>query len=161
MTRGQWMQHKHSQTAVFLKSRLEIYLSHTNLPSQKLTAPGILNKLGHSRRQTQSNAPSSSQAPHYSNGNHSAVALKQKVKKNSVSFDSHTAFNCSEGLDQIGTISEQLMPMEKIATDSGSETLFSITLNDTVYTEHVQDGEELRSDRKFMCSPLSYFWGLQ
>lgn len=53
------------------------------------------------------------------------------------------------------------MPMEKIATDSGSETLFSITLNDIVYTEHVQDREELWSDRKFMCSPLSYFWGLQ
>lgn len=57
----------------------------------------------------------------------------------------------------MGTISEKLMPMEKIVTDSSSETLFSITLNDTVYTEHVQDGEELWSDRKFMCFPLSYF----
>lgn len=75
-----------------------------------------------------------------------------------MSFDSHTAFNCSEGLDQTGTISEKLMPpMEKIVPDRGSETLFSIILNDTVYTEHVQDGEELWSDRKFMCSPLSYF----
>lgn len=74
-----------------------------------------------------------------------------------MSFDSQTAFNCSEGLDLIGTISEKLMPMEKIVPDRGSETLFSITLNDTVYTEHVQDGEELWSDRKFMCSPLSYF----
>lgn len=74
-----------------------------------------------------------------------------------MSFDSHTAFSCSEGLDQIGTISEKLMPMEKTVTDSSSETLFSITLNDTIYTKHVQDGEELWSDRKFMYSPLSYF----
>lgn len=82
---------------------------------------------------------------------------RKKVKRNAVSFDPHTTFNCSEGLDQIGTISEKLMPMEKTVRDRGSETLFSITLNDTVYTERVQDGEELWSDRKFMCSPLSYF----
>lgn len=87
---------KYTPTAVFLKSRLEIYLPHTSLLSQKHTAPGVLSKSGHSTRQTHSNAPSSYQTPHRSNGNCSAVAVKQKVKKNSVSFDSHTAFNCSQ-----------------------------------------------------------------
>lgn len=78
------------------------------------------------------------------------------MKKSSLSFDSPTAFNCSEGLDQIGTISKKLMPIEKIVTDSSSETLFSITLDDTVYSEHVHDGEELQSDRKLMCSTQSF-----
>lgn len=46
-------------------------------------------------------------------------------------------------------------------SQTGSETLFSITLNDTVYPDHVQDGEELWSDRKIMCSSLSHCWGLR